>query len=343
MDFNFSTDKCHELWFSRRKPELSFDENKDYGTWKKQVEAKLKELLGEMPEKVDPNFQILWEKKHDTFTETRFVFTTEELCDVPCNLWVPNNAKKPCPVVICLQGHSTGAHISMGQVKYPGDEEVAFSGDRDFAVQIIKEGYAALIMDSRGFGERKSERMLNFFPDADCTCDHPAMVALLMGRTIIGERTWDVSRAIDVLDNFKDVIDTKKIGLMGNSGGGTATYYTACVEPRISVAMPSCSVCTYHHSIITHRHCPCNYIPQSAKYFDMGDLSCLIAPRPLVLVAGQKDHGFIIDGVNESFETIKKVYEKAGAPENCKLVVGSEGHRFYKEPSWDVFREVAKW
>lgn len=343
MEFNFSTDDCHELYFANHQPILQFDEHKDYHVWKQQVKTKLTELLGDSPERVDANFRILWEKEHDTFKEVRFVFTTEERCDVPCHLWIPNAVPKPCPVVICLQGHSSGAHISMGQVKYPGDEEVAFSGDRNFAQQIIEQGYAALILEQRAFGERKSERMLAFDPTLDCTCHHPSMVALLMGRTMIGERVWDISRTIDVLSHFSHVIDTKKIGLMGNSGGGTATYYAACMEPRIQIAMPSCSVCTYKHSIIPRRHCVCNYIPKIAQYFDMADLSCLIAPRPLVLVAGQHDTGFTIDGVQETFAEIQKIYQKAGAADQCRLVVGSEGHRFYKDLAWPVFKELSQW
>ena len=63
--------------------------------------------------------------------------------------------------------------------------------------------------------------------------------------------------------------------LMGNSGGGTATVYTAAIDERISIAVPSCAVCTYKHSIAAMRHCVCNFVPNIADYFDMGGI-CLI-------------------------------------------------------------------
>ena len=71
---------------------------------------------------------------------------------------------------------------------------------------------------------------------------------LLLGRTMIGERVWDVSRANDALGAFPEV-DVDRVACMGNSGGGATTFYAACLEPRIRVAMPSCSVCTYRDSI----------------------------------------------------------------------------------------------
>ncbi|MDD6308754.1 MAG: alpha/beta hydrolase family protein [Clostridia bacterium] len=332
----FSPDICHEYILSNQKPLLAFDPDAEYDVWKKQVQEKFTELLGDTPEKVGLNITVEWEKESDTFVERRIIFDTEPMASVPCHLLLPKNGKKPYPVVICLQGHSTGMHISLGRAQYEGDENAIKAGDRDFALQIVREGYAALVLEQRGFGERKCNR--DKFLWKQTTCEHPAMVALLMGRTILRERAWDVSRAIDMLETIPE-IDKERIGLMGNSGGGTVTYYTACLDPRIKVAMPSCSVCSFESSIIMRRHCDCNYVPQMAKYMDMGEMACMIAPRPLVVVAGAKDEGFLLEGVQKVYRVIEQIYQKAGAPENCKLIIGAEGHRFYSKPSWEVFRK----
>lgn len=339
---NFPVDICHERILETRRPMLAFDEAADYDRWKAAVKAKLSELLGDMPEKCDLNIRLEWEQEHEGFTEKRYVFASEQYIDIPCHLCIPKGAKKPCPVVICLQGHTTGMHISLGRTLYPEDEEMVSGGDRDFALEIIKEGYAALVLEQRAFGELKSEAMMKFAPDAGTTCHHVAMTAMLIGRTLLGERVWDVSRAIDFLETLPE-IDSTRIALMGNSGGGTATYYAACMDERIRIAMPSCSVCSFRHSIVWKRHCVCNYVPNMAKYLDMGDMACLIAPRPLIVVAGKLDIGFHIDGSLEAFETIRKIYKKAGAEGNCHLVIGEEGHRFYAEQSWPVFAAASGW
>ncbi len=332
---NFSPDACHAYILKNRKPILSFDPSANYDAWKIKVKETFEELLGDEPERVALNTTVEWEKERDAYIERRIVFDTEPRASVPCHLLLPKGGKAPYPVVICLQGHSSGMHISLGRAIFEGDEDLISGGDRDFALQIVREGYAALVLEQRGFGERKcDEKILK----GNTTCAHPAMVASLIGRTMARERAWDVSRAIDMLETLPE-IDKDHIALMGNSGGGTATYYTAAIEPRIKVAMPSCAVCAFDHSIGIMRHCDCNYIPRMAKYFDMGEVACMIAPRPLIVVAGEKDHGFLIEGTKKVFSVIQEIYKKEAAPENCKLIVGPEGHRFYADLSWDTFRK----
>lgn len=337
----YLVDLCHEKIIKERKPLLQFDESADYDSWRAEAKAKLTELLGDMPEKCDLNIRLEWEKENDTFIERRYLFSPEETFTSPCHLCIPKNAKKPLPVVICLQGHTTGMHISLGRTIYSPDADY-LTRDADFAITALKQGYAVLVLEQRAFGELKSEAMLRFAPESSCTCHHNAATAMLIGRTLIGERVWDVSRAIDFLETLPE-IDSEKIGLMGNSGGGTASYYAACLDERIKIVMPSCAVCTFKDSIVWKRHCICNYIPNIAKYFDMGDIACLIAPRPIVMVSGKTDIGFHIDGALEAYETIEKIYKKAGAADKCKMVIGEEGHRFYADLSWPVFNELSGW
>ena len=158
----------------------------------------------------------------------------------------------------------------------------------------------------------------------------------------IAERITDTSCVIDAVSEHFDFLDTDNICLMGNSGGGTTTFYAACLDERIKVAVPSCSVCTYKHSIAAMKHCVCNFIPNIANYFDMGDLGGLIAPRKLVVVNGRFDDIFPEAGVTESFEIIKSLYEAAGVPENCALVTGDGGHRFYADDAWPIIHKMYK-
>lgn len=297
-------------------------------------------MIEVLPERVPLNIREEYEQENDLFRGTRFVFSSEAYADVPCHLLIPQQGEGPFPVVVCLQGHSPGMHISLGRAKYEGDEE-SIVGDRDFALQAVREGYTALVLEQRCFGERKDSRPPSRATYGS-TCHHAAMTALLLGRTMIGERVWDVSRAIDALHEFPEV-DTGRIGCMGNSGGGTITYFASCLDERIGIAMPSCYVCTFRDSIGMIDHCADNYIPGILRYFEMGDLACLIAPRPLVVVAGREDEIFPIQGVEQAFDTIQQIYDAAGVPDRCRLVVGEGGHRFYADLAWPVFRELAGW
>lgn len=316
-------------------PALRYDGKQDFNEWKKELRAKLVELTGyDTFKKCDPKFTIEYEKTTDTYREIRFTLQSEEGYVFPSVLRVPLGVEGKIPVVICLQGHSTGFHISLGQPIYPRDQASISGGDRDFAVRIIKEGYAALAIEQRNFGEAGGAGENG--PD----CYISTMTALMLGRTTIAERVWDVSCAIDAIEEHFDFLDADKVYCMGNSGGGTTTFYAACLEERIKMAMPSCSVCTYRDSIMPQHHCSCNFIPNSAKYFDMGDLTALIAPRKLIIVNGKEDVIFPDKGVKETFEITKKMYKLAGAEDNCALVTGEEGHRFYADASWPVFKKL---
>ena len=319
------------------KPSMRYDGNEDFSVWQKRAKEKLAELLG-MDKLVSCAPELAIEHKTETeeYEEIRFTFQSEPDYRVPAVLRVPKSKKKgTAPLVVCLQGHSNGFHISLGNPIFDGDEETIKGGDRDFAVRIVKEGFAALAIEQRNFGECGGKEKGGTY------CHVSSMSAIIQGRTTIGERVWDVSRALDaVTESFSDLVDTDEIMCMGNSGGGTATYYTACLEERIKLAMPSCAIATYKSSIAAMFHCVCNFIPHIAEYFDMGDLAGLIAPRKLVIVNGRYDDGFPDAGARECFDIAKSLYEAAGVPGECALVTGSEGHRFYADIGWAKAHEL---
>lgn len=320
------------------QPALRKSRNEDFSTWQTKARARLNQLLGLPLEKTEPNFRIEWANDEDPlWTEIRFQFTSEPQVDVCCHLTLPKNVpQRNLPLIVCLQGHSKGAHISLGRVKYPGDDKNISSGDRDFARQVVARGQAALVIEQRGFGERGGT------PDGPA-CYQIAAQALMLGRTLIGERCWDISRALDVVEAHFPQLDMSRVAAMGNSGGGTATIYAAALDTRIAAAMPSCAFCGYLPSIGARHHCLCNYIPNIMNEFDMGDLAGLIAPRPLIVVSGKDDTLFPLASATEQANIARELYADAGAAHRFRHVIGPEGHRFYAAQAWPVFDEMTGW
>ena len=267
----------------------------------------------------------------------RFTFDSEVGETVPCYLLIPNTGKKKYPVAIVLQGHSTGFHLSIGEYK-EGDENYHARENSKFAIEAVENGFIALAIEQRGLGERKPTKR-NRLPNNNC--QYASRVALALGRTILGERIWDVHRAIDALSNFSQC-DMDKILITGHSGGGTASYYAACYDERIKISVPSCSFSPYKESILSIAHCACNYIPSAFKYFDMQDLACMIAPRRLVVVTGQEDTIFPIEGVRRGFETVKAIYERNNVAENCRIIETPMGHWWCEDIVWTAIKEETK-
>ena len=315
------------LRFKNVHPSMSYTGG-DPALWQAAAKKKLSELLGlDRFEKAAPETAVEFDRQQLGFREIRFSFQSETGYRVPCHLWLPDGVQHP-PLMICLQGHSTGMHISMGRPKYENDAVTISGGDRDFCVRAVQEGFAALALEQRNFGEcGGSEKGPGCLPSA--------LTALLSGRTTVGERVWDISRAIDVLlSDFSALFDPARICCMGNSGGGTTTAYVAALEDRVVLAMPSCAMCTFRDSIAAMHHCACNYVPHIGEFFDMGDLLAMACPKLFVQVSGREDTIFPLSGAEEVFRAGRTAYEACGMSDRCVLIPGDGGHRFYADDAW---------
>lgn len=317
----------------RIKPICAYDAEKDFTMWKNEAKDKLMELLGLPFEKCEDLLEIKSRCKTEEYESIVFEFQSEEGYFIPCELIMPLGEKKPRPTVICLQGHSTGKHITMGEMKYPIDERsVKYS---NHAIRAVREGLCAVVFDQRYMGTAGQ----NEAGAPACLKTNMAAMATMLGRTAIGERVWDIQRLIDVLlKYFSDYVQEDRIVCLGNSGGGTATFYAAALEERIYMAVPSCAVCRFADSIMTMFHCSCNHIPNIFKYFDMGDIGCLIAPRKLLMVNGVEDYMFPVEGAEACFEVIQKAYQKLGFQDACMMRKGDAGHQFYPDIVWPIVR-----
>lgn len=319
-------------------PTMSFDPAKDFDSQREALEKKFLELL-RMPEKRTnpvpiPEYQ---DESDPRFDEIRFVVETEPDFYVPAHLLLPKGRTGKLPLMICLQGHNDGMHNSMGREPYPSKEPRTIEGDRDFAIQAIDRGYAALVMEQRGFGELAPNMSKDMNPYNGC--HHLAWSAIMMGKTLLGDRLNDVSRMIDAVEaGFSEWIDLNRISITGNSGGGTSSYYAACVDKRICATMPASCFCNLVDSWGSLPHCGCAYVPDMLKYMDLQDLAMLIAPRPLIIILGDNDPINPIEKCREAFEIVKQIYAAAGAPDNCHLVVCEGGHRYYADAGWKVFK-----
>lgn len=323
---------------SEKTPLLRYDGKESFENWHEKAYKKLWEILGldKMVKCEDDDFFIDSEEKRQGYKKIHFSFQTEPDLYIPCYGLFPDDDTKIKGIVICIQGHSTGMHISIGEAIFDCDKDLISGGDRDFALRAIKEGYAAVCMEQRYTGECGCE------PSGSPSCFRSgrALPSLLLGRCAVGERVWDVMRLIDVLEKYFPSYSKKPLICLGNSGGGTTTFYASCIDTRIDCSVPSCAVCTYKDSIVDIHHCSCNYIPGIAEHFDMGDIGGLIAPRKLVVVNGREDNIFPLFGVKKATDLICEYYKAAGCENNFHTVTGDGGHRFYADAAWEIINKI---
>lgn len=256
---------------------------------------------------------------------------------VPFYLLRPKAAAGPRPLVLTPHGHGrAGKRTYAGLWADDRERRELEDGQRDVAVQAVREGYVAIAPDVRAFADLRLRQDRE--RDATSSCRTMQMHALLFGRTLVGERVWDISRLIDYAATRPEV-DASRVVITGNSGGGTVSLFAAACDERIGVAVPSCYFCTFEASIGSIHHCECNYVPGLLADAEMYDVAGLIAPRPFLAVAGREDPIFPHAAVVEAFGRLRAIYAAAGVPERCRLHTGEGGHRYYRAGVWPSVRE----
>ena len=220
-------------------------------------------------------------------------------------------------------------HISIGLAKTEKEKKL-IAGGRDIAIQAVRHGWAALVIEQRAFGERAEEGI---------SCNNRSLCDLLKGQPLTGQRVLDVMRAVDFIESQTD-LDAERIGCMGNSAGGTVAFYAACVEPRIRLAVVSCSFGTFESTWLYKQHCACGYLPGLLKVADMPDLAGLIAPRHLMIVAGKQDYLARFDGVQQGYQIAQQCFAASGHPDRVTLLAAEGGHQFYPELAWPAIQKI---
>ncbi len=165
-------------------PAMRWNGQTDPAEWQRAARVRLTELLGLAQieaHRTDPRPTVEYDRYDEKLhaREIRFRFFSEENVSVPCHLLIPADATEPLPVVLCIQGHTKGMHVSMARVKYPGDAATIRYDDHDFVLPVLQQGLCALTLEQRCMGERGGT------PNGPA-CQEPALRALLLGRTMIG-------------------------------------------------------------------------------------------------------------------------------------------------------------
>lgn len=333
-----SPSRCHQDLARRNRPALAFSGG-DVAAWRRQLRRTVRQRLGlhriDVGTRVPLRVRSLqrWDTADGSIE--KILFTCERGADATAFICLPKTARKRHPWLICLQGHSSGAHNSVAVDREDHSKPIVVAGDRDFGITCMRNGVAALCLEQRSFGERRERDQAHMCGHNGC---HDAIMhALMLGRTLVGERVFDVDRALDLLWT-RDDVDRQRVGVMGNSGGGTVSIYAAALLPRLRFAMPSCAFCTFAASMMAIYHCGDNYIPNLLLDAEMADVLGCFAPKPLVVVNGRTDDIFPIAGASAAMRQLRRIYAAAGAEQHLHHVIGPEGHRFYADLAWKKAR-----
>ena len=260
--------------------------------------------------------------------------------DVPVTLvWSSEQVANLLPVMICLQGTNSGAHLSWGEVRMPADP-INIARGADIALQAARRGYLAVCVEQSCFGERRERHLIR---RSHTPCIDAANHALLLGRCLVGERTSDVSAVVDWLlaRDHGLQINAEQLHIMGNSSGGTTALYTAALDERITAVL-SCSCIGFVRDSIACRGDSegQNVIPGILQWLELDDVIALCAPRPFLTVSGRVDHIWPYNGAAAAVDSARRVYRAMDAGTSVSAVPADGGHGFYPDIAWPAFEQI---
>jgi len=256
--------------------------------------ADLTESHGDIP----PEPRVVATEQRDGFVLQDVHLRSTPARSITVSLASPRDVEGALPAVVCIHGHG-------GNRRTPFDPE---AGEyKLFGAELVRRGFIVISAD---VGQHE------VYED---------------GRTLMGERLWDLIRCVDYLETLPEV-DANRIGCAGLSLGGEMAMWLAAMDERIAATV-SAGFLTLMDQM-ENNHCMCWKFDGLRELVDFPDIYSLIAPRPLQCQNGLKEPPtqFIVPLARKAMEQIRLIYADLGVAEKATLVVHDGGHEIALEP-----------
>ena len=290
----------------------------------------LRWTLGEMPKRTPLNARVTGVLREDGFTIEKVLFESRPGFHVTSNVYRPSG-KGPFPAVLHPCGHSANGK--------------AYREYQKANRLLVQHGFVVLCYDPIGQGERRqlvnADGRLPLRPTSEHAVLGPAPI--LLGGGLGRWMLWDGVRALDYLAGRPDV-DDKRLGCMGNSGGGNLTSFLMAYDDRIAAAAPGCFITTHRrkNEFPGPGDAEQNLFAQIREGFDHPDFILARAPKPTLILAATAD--FVpIEGTWEGYRQAKRAYTVLGHPERVALVETNEKHGFTRHLREGAVRFFTRW
>jgi dienelactone hydrolase len=275
--------------------------------------------LAPWPKRTPLNAVVRNRRVHDGYSVENVCFESVPGCFVTGNLFRPTQAKPPYAAILSTHGH---ARPIVNPEDYDGHARFS-PGMQARCAALARMGAVVLSIDMFAYGDS-----IQLFGQPA----HKQPLAFTV-------QLWNATRAIDFLLE-QDGVDAKRVGVSGESGGGTQAFMLTALDPRIAVSVPVVMVSSYffggcacESGLPTHR---------SADHFvSNAMIAALAAPRPMLVVSDGKDWTQHVPEIE--FPFLKTIYGYHGVPQNVANVhLPTEGHDYGPSKREAMYRFVAE-
>jgi dienelactone hydrolase len=305
----------------------------DFSAWKNKVWPQVLETLGDWPERVEPNAELLAEFLHDGLLKQRWIIDVGPHASVIFQINYPENfnlkSGEKKPAILCWHGHGQhGKEPVMGNDSSPHYRAAMEDHNYNYGHQMAKNGFITFAIDWMNCGDRleAGKGNGNHQNGGRDWCNLYYLHATMLGMTPLSINVQHGKASTDFACSLPGV-DADRLGVMGLSGGGTMTTWSALCDERFKAAEIICySGLWALFGMRDTNYCGMQVAPGLYQLVDLPDLQGLIAPRPLLIDIGAYDDCFKSEDALSCFAQLEKIYEAAGARDNLELDLFPNNH-----------------
>jgi len=308
----------------------------------KWVRETLWKLIGGMPERTPLNERTTGAFEREKYKIAKVVYESRPGLFISANLYLPKSGSGPFPAVLFQSGHY--------------NEGKANANYQRCCQGLAQLGFVVLAFDPMGQGERiqypDSTGTHTRLSDVDSEHTVPGMQMLLYGDTATRFQLWDSIRSLDYLASLP-MVDAKRLGSTGHSGGGTLTMLLAAADERLAAAAPCMGnienvAALPFISPGSTDDAEQDFIDSGPIGFDRCDLFYPFAPKPVLIWPSDRDFystyssEYITNGWQE-FQKLQKAYAVLGHTDRLKWADTPLPHSLAYDSRMLVYNWFSRW
>lgn len=327
-------------WFlaeaRRHRPAYAF--GGDFDGWSRTALAAVLGTLGRLPDPVDPKPELIAACEVGSVRQERWVLDVADGLAVVANLNRPAETPPPggLPGILCWHGHTPGGKQDVMAI---GAAAEAVGNESSYGRRMAEAGFVTFAIDWMGRGDLDDRRKPNHRPLAGQRdwCNLYYLHATMLGMTPLGINLSHGKALVDFLSG-QSYLDAGRLGVMGLSGGGTMTLWSALFDERLKAAEIICySDLFADFAYRDLNYCGSQITPGLFELVDLPDLQGLLAPKPLLVDIGFYDDCFLVDSAMACHNRVRAIYAAAGAEKNIELDLAATGHAWAGQKSVEFF------
>ncbi len=299
-------------------------------------------LIGGMPERTPLNARTTGSFEREGFKVEKVIYESRPGLIVSANLYLPKKGAGPFPAVLFQSGHY--------------NEGKANPNYQRCCQGLAQLGFVVLAFDPMGQGERiqypDSSGLHTRLQDVDSEHTVPGKQMLLFGDTATRFQLWDSMRSLDYLIALP-MVDAKRVGSTGHSGGGTLTMLLSAADERLVAAAPCMGnienvAALPFISPGSTDDAEQDFVDSGPVGFDRWDLFYPFAPKPMLIWPSDRDFystyssQYITNGWQE-FQKLRAVYSTLNHADRLKWADTPLPHSLAYDSRMLIYNWFTRW